>query len=235
MNLKKGQIPLFTSAVLALIVILLLWIVELLEWGLIVDLSFLGVRPRSWEGLIGIITGPFVHGDLFHLLSNSFSLFVLLTGFIFLYPYFPHKLIGIIYLLTNIFVWVGARDAYHIGASGIIYGLLGVMLFSGIFRKDIRSLAIALAMLFLYGGMLQGIFPGDPHISWEAHAFGAFSGAVTAFAYRKHQLSPDDKSEITSDDEEADDPEEKTGTNSTHEGSETFQYVFKPKDFNDDH
>ena len=83
-------------------------------------------------------------------------------------------------------VWIVARDAYHIGASGIVYGLASFLLFSGLFRKDSRSIAISLVVIFLYGGMAYGLFPVNEEISWESHLIGSIGGLVAAFFYRKH-------------------------------------------------
>ena len=82
-------------------------------------------------------------------------------------------------------VWLFARPVYHIGASGIIYGLLGFLFFSGIFKRDNRSIALSLLITFIYGGLIWGILPGMKGISWESHLFGGISGIVTAFIFRK--------------------------------------------------
>jgi membrane associated rhomboid family serine protease len=82
-------------------------------------------------------------------------------------------------------VWLFARPVYHVGASGIIYGLLGFLFFSGIFRRDNRSIAIALLITFLYGGLIWGVLPGARGISWESHLFGGISGIVIAFIFQK--------------------------------------------------
>src|SRR5690606_23097314 len=89
-------------------------------------------------------------------------------------------------------VWAMARDAYHIGARGIVYGLVAVMLFSGLFRRDTASIALALIVVFLYGGMFYGVIPSDPQISWESHLMGSFTGLFCAFYFRNSPL-PGDK------------------------------------------
>ena len=90
-----------------------------------------------------------------------------------------------IYLVTGFWVWVAARQAYHIGASGLVYGLATFLFFSGLFRKDIRSVAVATAIGFLYSGILQGIFPTTENISWESHLLGAGAGILCAFYFRR--------------------------------------------------
>ena len=90
-----------------------------------------------------------------------------------------------IYLVTGFWVWVAARQAYHIGASGLVYGLATFLFFSGLFRRDIRSVAVATAIGFLYSGMVQGIFPTADNISWESHLLGAGAGLFCAFYFRR--------------------------------------------------
>ena len=161
----------------------------MLEYFMNVDLGRLGIYPRTLEGSLGIITGPLVHGDFYHLISNTFPIAILGIGVIYFYREISHLIIAIIYVASGIFVWLIARDAYHIGSSGIVYGLMFFMLFSGIIRNDRRQLAISLVILFLYGGsMFSGLMPGDSSISWEAHSMGALAGVACAFFFRKREL-----------------------------------------------
>ncbi len=91
-----------------------------------------------------------------------------------------------IYFITGFWVWIAAREAYHIGASGLVYGLAAFLFFSGIFRRDARSVAVAVAIAFLYSGMMQGILPGvDPTVSWESHLMGSAAGIFCSFYFRK--------------------------------------------------
>ena len=164
---------------------LLLWIIKAIEWANDVDLSFLGVYPRTLEGTIGIITAPLIHGDVFHLLSNTFPFILLGIGIFYFYDKIALEVILWIYFMTGFWVWIAARDAYHIGASGVIYGMVGFLFFSGIFRKDTRSIAISLVVLFLYRGMIYGLIPTDGGVSWESHLLGAIAGTFCAFYFRK--------------------------------------------------
>lgn len=88
--------------------------------------------------------------------------------------------------MVGIWVWVGGRSGYHIGASGLVYGLASFLFFSGVIRNDIRLLAISLLVVFLYGSMIWGIFPIFPQVSWESHMLGGISGLVLAIYYRKY-------------------------------------------------
>ncbi len=181
--------------------VMVLWFVKSLEIAMSLEFGFLGILPRTLSGTLGIITGPLVHGDLMHLLSNSFPLILLGIGVMYFYNKIAREVFLWIYFMTGIWVWIVARDAYHIGASGIIYGLVAFLLFSGIFRRDARSIAISLVVIFLYSGMLAGILPTSSSISWESHLLGAFAGLFCAFYFRNIPLY-DQKESKRSENEE---------------------------------
>jgi len=167
----------------------ILWLVRIVESLLSFDLGILGIHPRSLAGTVGIIPGPLVHGDFQHLMSNSLPLIFLGVGVFYFYNKIALEVFLGIYFFTSFWVWIVARDAYHIGASGIVYGLASFLLFSGFFRKDSRSIAISLIVIFLYGGMAYGLFPTNEGISWESHLLGSLAGLISAFFYRGHQLT----------------------------------------------
>lgn len=163
----------------------LLWVVKGLEWAVHLDFGFLGILPRTLTGTMGIITAPLIHGDMLHLVSNTFPLILLGISVFYFYDRIALEVFGWIYFMSGFWVWMAARDAYHIGASGLVYGLVAFLFFSGVFRRDTRSLAISLVVIFIYGGMVQGLFPGNENISWESHLLGALAGAFCAFFYRE--------------------------------------------------
>lgn len=163
----------------------LLWTIHLLSLLLNLDLTRLGILPRNFAGLLGIITSPMIHADFSHLISNTIPLVVLGWIIFFFYPKVSYLLFGIIYFFTGLLVWIFARPVYHIGASGIVYGFVSFLFFSGIFRRDNKSIALALIITFLYGGLVWGMIPGWKGISWESHLFGAFIGLVAAFLFKK--------------------------------------------------
>jgi membrane associated rhomboid family serine protease len=161
----------------------LIWLIALLSYLGDVELSWLGVRPREFFGLIGVVASPLLHSGLIHLLSNSFPL-VLLSGFIiFLHRSVSLRVIVLVYVLSGLITWFIGRNAYHVGASGVVYGLAGFLLFNGIFRRDRAGLAVSLAILFLYGGLLYGLFPSEERISWEGHLGGLVAGLLAAVVY----------------------------------------------------
>ena len=148
------------------------------------DMYRLGILPGSYLGLLGILTGPLVHGSASHLMSNALP--VLLLGLAIRYFYYEKSLqiIAFIWLITGLIVWLFARHSYHIGASGIVYGFASFIFFSGIIRAKVQLLALSLLIAFVYGGMVWGMLPLENGISWESHMSGGFSGLAVAFFYR---------------------------------------------------
>ena len=164
---------------------LLLWIVHLISFFFQIDLTRMGILPRNLAGLLGIITAPMVHGDFSHLISNTIPLVVLGWIIFFFYPKVSYLAFGVIYFFTGLLVWIFARQVYHIGASGVVYGFVSFLFFSGLFRRDNKSISLALIITFLYGGLVWGMIPGWKGISWEAHLFGAITGLAAAYLFRK--------------------------------------------------
>ena len=164
----------------------ILWGVKFLEVFLNINLTQFGVYPRSWEGLIGIITCPLVHSSFAHLFSNSIPLLVLGAMTFYFYRPIAFSVFFWVYLMSGVWLWAGGRgEAYHVGASGLVYGFASFLFFSGIFRKEKSLMVLSLLVVFLYGSLVWGIFPIDPQISWESHLLGSLAGITTAFYYRK--------------------------------------------------
>ena len=178
------DLKLFKSIFIPFIFIAGIWILKLFEIVVPLDLSFMGVLPRELEGILGIFTGPLVHGSLKHLLSNSIPILVLGGFILYFYERLSLKVLPMIYMGSTILVWLFARPNNHIGASGVVYGMAAFLFFSGFLRKDRRSLGIAFLVIFLYGSMVWGVLPGRENISWESHLFGAIVGSVLAIAFR---------------------------------------------------
>ncbi|MBK7630654.1 MAG: rhomboid family intramembrane serine protease [Ignavibacteriales bacterium] len=176
---------LFRKLIIPLTFPLLLWVIYLVTYLLDIPAYKLGILPRNISGLVGIFTSPLIHGGFSHLISNSAPLIFMGLGIFYFYPKVAYKVFTIIYLGTGILVWIFAREVYHIGASGIIYGFVSFLFFSGIFRKDNRSIALALVVIFLYGGLIWGVLPVEKGVSWESHLSGAIVGIIASFIFRK--------------------------------------------------
>lgn len=182
MNLKQHIWPTLWLPILCLGI---MWSMELVESVLHLSFASLGIRPREVINLRGVLFSPFLHSDWGHLISNSLPFFVLSAILFIAYRKVAYQVFTMIFLLTGLLVWLLARgNTFHIGASGLVYGLFGFIFASGIFRADIKSIAITLIVAFFYGGMVYGVLPGQPGISWESHLLGAIAGAGLAFHYR---------------------------------------------------
>ncbi|MCB2196861.1 MAG: rhomboid family intramembrane serine protease [Bacteroidetes bacterium] len=182
--MKEERKRFYLSMVFPLLFLLILWIIKISEVLLGTSFVFLGIYPLKAKGLIGILTAPLIHSDFGHLMANSVPLFILGTGVFYFYNKIAIKVFLLSYLLTNFWIWFGARQAYHIGASGLVYSFAAFLFFSGVIRKNIKLMAISLLVVFLYGSMIWGVLPWQPHISWESHLMGAIAGIVLAFYYR---------------------------------------------------
>ncbi len=165
--------------------IAVLWSIHVVQWFLGLKLGFLGVFPLKAFGLKGILFSPLIHGDFGHLLSNTPPLFVLTALLIFFYRKVALRSFAMIYFLTGLAVWLFGRPVFHIGASGVIYGLVAFVFWSGIFRRNFKSIALALLVVFYYGSMFMGVLPGQEGISWESHLLGGLMGIFVAWWYKE--------------------------------------------------
>ena len=188
MSTKQERNELIKALFYPMVFVTLMWLVKIIEILWSVQLAHYGLFPLRWSGLLGIITMPFLHSDWEHLSSNTFP-FLFLGSLLFLfYKELAWKILFWITLLTGIWLWFGGRGSYHIGASGVVYGLVSFLFFSGIFRKNKKLLIITLIVSFLYGGLIWGFFPEffpNKNISWEGHLYGFISGLLMAVYYKK--------------------------------------------------
>ena len=192
------------SVFVSLAFVVLLWMIKLFEIEFGFDFSIYGILPRELSGLRGIIFSPLIHSNFEHLMANTIPLCVLNFTLFFFYRKSAYSIFIFIYLFSGFFVWLGGREAWHIGASGVIYGLAAFLFLSGVISYNIRLLTIPLIVSLFYGGMFWGIFPVKPEISWESHLWGGLSGFVLAWLYRKSAPSMHNPGEESENDESTD-------------------------------
>ena len=159
-----------------------------------VSLVSYGVYPRRPEGLAGIVLAPLIHGSFAHLFANTAPILVLVTALLYGYPRSARIVLPVVYLGSGLAVWLLARPAYHVGASGLAFGLMFFIFTMGVVRRDRMAIALSLVVFLLYGGMIWGVLPTDPSVSFEYHLFGATLGVLLAFALRRHDPPPPEKS-----------------------------------------
>lgn len=166
-------------------VIVIIWAVYFINMIMPIDLRQFGLLPRHMVGLRGIVAAPFLHVDVQHLSTNSGALFVLLIASLSYNRAMTLKALLIILLLGGGMVWMfGKGGAIHIGASGIIFGLIGFLMCLGIFRRDWKALIISIVITILYGGALVSLLVYIPGISWSGHLCGFLSGVLAAWWMR---------------------------------------------------
>lgn len=214
------------SLVFPSLFLLAFWLVFLVESTLDFEFAVYGIYPLKLEGLKGILFSPFIHSGYEHLAANSVPFFVLALALFYFYRKLAYRIFILIYLLSGLCVWLGGREAWHIGASGVIYGLASFLFFSGIFRNDVKLLTIAIIVVFLYGGMFWGIFPLKPEISWESHLWGGVSGLILSIYYRKQGPQ---RHHYEWEEEEEEDKETEEETPDLFTSDHTGNY-FEPKD-----
>ncbi len=196
-NSKYSGGSLKTGAVVmggALLVMWALEILDLLLFGGALD-SF-GIRPRSVDGLDGIVLHPLLHNGLGHLANNSvpfviFGLLVFLSG---LRSFVVTTTLSL--LVGGMGVWLfGAPNSLTIGASGLVFGYLGYLLLRGYFSRSVGAVLISILLVLLYGGLLWGLLPFTPGVSWTSHIFGFLGGALSAYLLRQRAPAPVDSME----------------------------------------
>lgn len=171
----------------------LLWCIKSAQILFDLNLSWLGLVPLETVGLVGIFTAPLMHGSLEHIFNNTFAILILTSFLYYGYPKSWYKVLGLVWVLSGVGVWLFARHATHIGASGLTHGLFFFLFVASIFRRDKSSVAIMMIAFLLYGGMTMTIFPREEGISFEYHFFGAIAGVISAFIWRDSDPKPAEK------------------------------------------
>ena len=162
-----------------------LWFIYWIEIKFDFDFIENGIFPRTFYGFQGVIFSPFIHADIEHLYNNSIPLLVLLAALRYFYAKQSMAVIGYGILLSGLITWVIGRSNYHIGASSLIYVLVSFIFFKGIQTKYYRLVALSLAVVIVYGGMVWYIFPKvEETISWEGHLAGLITGFILSLKYK---------------------------------------------------
>lgn len=177
----------YSNSVIALplFFVLILWFVYWLEIRFDFDFTENGILPRTFLGLQGVIFSPFIHANIEHLYNNSIPLLFLLAALRYFYARQSMAILGYGILLSGCITWVIGRDNFHIGASSLIYVLVSFIFFKGVQTKYYRLVALSLAVVIVYGGMVWYIFPKvDEKISWEGHLAGLITGFVLSILYK---------------------------------------------------
>ena len=188
--------------------LIVLWVIYLISRQITFDMAVLGLHPLDFKGLIGILTAPLIHLTFDHIASNSLSFFVIGFGLCFLYRRKALPIFFFIYLTSGLWGWFFARDGYHIGASGLIYGMFFFLVTSALVKWEKRTMAFSLLITFLFGAIVWGFFPiffPDRNISWELHTTGAVAGIIAAFYFRKE--GPQKEIPLEEEDEDSDNDE----------------------------
>ena len=187
-RLQKKRIWLATIP--AMVMCALIWLIFLIDFSQVLRFNFslLGIYPRQWIGLSGVVFSPFVHGSFSHLISNTVPLLILITLLFYFYNQIAFKSLVYLWLLSGFFTWIIGRNSYHVGASGLIFALVFFLFFSGLFRKYIPLVAVSMVVAFAYGSTVWSIFPIteyiDVSLSWEGHLSGAIAGFIVALIFR---------------------------------------------------
>ena len=147
-----------------------------------------GIKPRVITGLDGILFAPLLHAGFAHLLANSVPL--ILMGTFVLADGGRRFLLStaLIAAVSGLGVWfLGPADSLTVGASGVIFGYLGVLLMRGLVERSWWNIAVGVLIALLYGWQLIGVLPTDERISWQAHLFGFIGGLIAAVVFRRRR------------------------------------------------
>jgi membrane associated rhomboid family serine protease len=226
---KEEKYKLLNALIYPAVIVGMMGIIHFSQFVFDWNLSVYGIYPRRLSGLVGVLFTPFLHGDFNHLFNNSISLLILGSSLFYFYKKISLKVFIWIYIMSGFWTWISARESYHIGASGIIYGLFSFLLISGFLRKNLQLIGVSFFVVFVYGSMVWGIFPIKVHISYEGHLWGFIAGIILAIYYKKQ--GPQKIEHVW--DEEDDDIDEDNAywkiERKSIISSPEINYIYKPK------
>jgi len=170
--------------------IIALWVIEIVDRLFFQgQLDRLGIAPRQLVGLRGIVLAPLLHGSFAHLLANTIPLFILSALIVLRHNGRYWLITGLIVLVSGLGTWLIA-PAYtiHIGASGLIFGYFAYLVVNAFYERSLAAVALAGLVILIYGGLLQGIWPGSAGISWQVHLFGLLGGGLAAYYFGNRRV-----------------------------------------------
>ena len=186
--MKRDVQRIVLAAIIPLFLLFILYILKFLEIGMDWDFTKLGVYPMEKRGVFGIFAHPLVHSSFKHLFANTIPFFFLSWCLFYFYRDIAPYIFFTIWIGCGVFTFLIGKPGWHIGASGIIYGLAFFLFFSGLLRKHVPLIAISLLITFLYGGLVWNMFPqfAKETTSWEGHLSGAITGTLCSIAFMKY-------------------------------------------------
>jgi membrane associated rhomboid family serine protease len=159
----------------------LMWLSEFVDQATPLDLDYYGIRPRTLGGLLGIPLAPLLHGSFAHLVANAGAFLILGLTIAYTTRRFWTVTIAVT-LLGGLGVWLlGDPGTVTIGASGVVYGYGAFLVAWGLFTRRLLAVVVAVAVVLVYGGLVWGVLPSNPMVSWQGHLFGAIAGVLTAW------------------------------------------------------
>ena len=172
----------------------IVWGAFILNWIVyLIDFNSFGLVPRTLWGAVGIVSMPFLHVGWGHLLGNTVPLLILLA-LLAGSKARSWEIVAEIVIAGGVLLWIFGRNATHVGASGLIYGLVAFLIISGLLERRIIPLIVSFAVGILYGGtLIWGVLPGtDFQVSWDGHLCSAIAGGLVAWLLTRE---PKQKSE----------------------------------------
>lgn len=173
--------PIVEAGIVTGLLLVGVWVQEIIDqFGFGGSLDYFGIQPREPQTFWHIFTAPFIHAGFPHLIANTVPLAVL--AFMSAVRSISRFVVAtfLIVLIGGALVWLFGRSSTHLGASELIFGYLAYLLGVGWWERTPAAIGIALVALFLYGGIIWGVLPSNPMISWEAHLFGFIGGLIAA-------------------------------------------------------
>lgn len=192
------------AMVIPLFFIFILYMIKILEIGMDWDFTRLGVYPMAKKGVFGIFAHPLIHGSFKHLFANTIPLLFLSWCLFYFYRDLGALIFFFVWIIGGIITFIIGKPGWHIGASGLIYGLAFFLFFSGIIRKHVPLIAISLLVTFLYGGLIWDMLPffARDSVSWEGHLGGAIGGMIASVLFLAKGPQPPDPFKNEEEEEE---------------------------------